>query len=147
MSSTQREGVITCIPKGDKARDVIKNWRPITLLNVVYNIVSASIANRLKTVLPKLIDEDQTRFISGRYIGDNLRLIYDLIAYLNEKSMPGLLLNIDFEKAFDSLDWGFMFKVLRSFGFQDDICNWIGTFYRSIKSSHSKWADIRMVFY
>ena len=49
--------------------------------------------------------------------------------------MLGLLLTIDFEKAFDSLDWGFMFKVLRLFCFQDDICNWIGTFYSSMKST------------
>ena len=95
LSSTQREGIITCIPKGDKRRDLIKNWRPISLLNVVYKIGSAAIANRIKlTVLPELINEDQTRFMSGRYIGDNLRLIYDMRAYLKEKNLPGLLLNI-----------------------------------------------------
>ena len=58
----------------------------------------------IKTVLPELINEDQTGFMSGRYIGDNLRLIYDTIAYLKEKNLPGLLLNIDFEKAFHSVD-------------------------------------------
>ena len=105
LSCTQREGIITCIPKGDKRRDLIKNWRPISLLNVVYKIGSAAIANRIKTMLPELINEDQTGFMSGRYIGDNLRLIYDMIAYLKEKNLPGLLLNIDFEKAFDSVDW------------------------------------------
>ena len=73
-------------------------------------------------MLPELINEDQTGFMSGRYIGDNLRLIYDMIAYLKEKNLPGLLLNIDFEKAFDSVDWRFMFKVLKAFGFKQDIC-------------------------
>ena len=45
-------------------------------------------------MLPELINEDQTGFKSGRYIGDNLRLIYDMIAYLKENNLPGLLLNI-----------------------------------------------------
>jgi len=104
LSCTQREGIITCIPKGEKRRDLIKNWRPISILNVVYKIGSPAIANRIKTMLPELINEDQTGFMSGRYIGDNLRLIYDMIAYLKGKNLPGLLLNIDFEKAFDSVD-------------------------------------------
>jgi hypothetical protein len=73
--------------------------------------------------------------MSGRYIGDNLRLIYDLIAYLNEANVPGLLLNIDFEKAFDSVDWTFMFKVLKAFGFKEGICGWVRTFYTNIKST------------
>ena len=62
LSSTQKEGVIICIPKGDKPKDLIKNWRPISLLNVVYKIGSTCIANCLKRVLPSLIHEDQTGF-------------------------------------------------------------------------------------
>ena len=58
LSSTQKEGVIICIPKGDKPKDLIKNWRPISLLNVVYKIGSTCIANRLKRVLPSLNQED-----------------------------------------------------------------------------------------
>ena len=55
-----------------------KNWRPISLLNTVYKIGFGVISSRLKRVLEKLIDLDQTGFISGRYIGDNIRLIYDM---------------------------------------------------------------------
>jgi hypothetical protein len=135
LSSVQKEGIITCLPKGDKSRQFLKNWRPISLLNVIYKIGSTCIANRIKTVLPTLINNDQTGFMSGRYMGDNLRLIYDTIAYLDEQNLPGLLLNIDFEKAFDSLDWGFMFKTLKAFGFGEDICQWIKTFYNNIKST------------
>ena len=135
MSTTQREGVIVCIPKGDKPREYLKNWRPISLLNVVYKIGSSSIANRIKKVLPKLINEDQSGFVQGRYIGDNIRLLYDIIHYLKEKKMPGLLVSIDFEKAFDSIDWSFMKKVLKSFGFGDDLIQWISAFYKDIKST------------
>ena len=98
------------------------------MLNVIYKIGSACIATRLKLVLPKLVNEDQTGFIRGRYIGDNIRLIYDMIDYLNKKDLPGLLLNLDFEKAFDSLSWNFMLKVLKAFGFGPDICKWVHLF-------------------
>ena len=108
LSTTQKEGVIKGRPKGDKSKDLIKNWRPISLLNVVYKIVSACIAKRLKSVLPSLINEDQTGFMANRYIGDNIRLIYDLISYLYRENKPGLLLCLDFEKAFDSVDWKFV---------------------------------------
>ena len=96
---------------------------------------SSCIANRLKKVLPKLISEDQTGFMSDRYMGDNIRLIYDMIQYLNFKNQPGMLLCLDFEKAFDSLDWKFMFKTLKAYGFGEDLCQWIATFYKDIKST------------
>ena len=135
LTATQKQGIITCIPKGDKSRDEIKNWRPISLLNVVYKIGSGCIAKRIKTVLPNIISEDQTGFLQNRYIGDNLRLIYDLIDYVNKQNMPGMLLNVEFEKAFDSLDWNFMFKVLKAFGFGESIIRWVHTFYTRIKSA------------
>ena len=147
LSTTQKEGIITCIPKGDKPRDNIKNWRPISLLNVIYKIGSSCIANRIKRVLPSLTDHDQTGFISNRYMGDNVRLIYDLINYLNTKNEPGLLLCLDFEKAFDSLDWRFMFSALRAFGFGKDLCRWIDTFYKKHKiNGNSEWTDNPMVY-
>ena len=90
MSITQREGIITCIPKGDKPREFLKNWRPISLLNVIYKIGSSCIANRIKGVLPELINEDQTGFVPGRYIGDNLRLLYDIMHYLKDENLPNL---------------------------------------------------------
>jgi hypothetical protein len=148
LSTTQREGIITCIPKGNKPKEFIKNWRPISLLNVVYKIGSSCVANRLKAFLPALISEDQTGFIKGRYMGDNIRLIYDLMQYLEDKNQPGMLLSLDFEKAFDSLDWEFMFKVLRAFGFGEDFCHWIETFYKNTKSTvivngrTTPWLDI-----
>ena len=110
LSVTQTQGIITCIPKGDKSREFLKNWRPITLLNVIYKIASDCIAERLKTVLSKLISSDQTGFISGRYIGENTRLIYDIMNYTDEFNIPGLLLIIDFEKAFDTISREFIKK-------------------------------------
>lgn len=134
MSITQKEGIIICLPKGDKPREYLKNWRPISLLNVTYKIGSTCIANRIKIVLPKLIAEDQTGFVAGRYIGDNLRTLYDMMHYLEERQLPGLLVSIDFEKAFDSINWTYMGNVLKAFGFGEDIQKWIKSFYANIKS-------------
>ena len=135
FSITQRQGIITCIPKGDKPRQFLKNWRPITLLNVIYKIASGCIAQRLKLVLPTLISSDQTGFITGRYIGENTRLIYDLIKYTDEENIPALLLIVDFEKAFDSISWEFIPEVMDFFNFGPSIKKWISVLYKDISSA------------
>ena len=105
MSITQRRGIVKLIPKKDAEPYLIKNWRLISLLNCDYKIAAKAIANRLKQVLPKLIDNDQTGFLKGRSIAENIRLIDGIIKYTAEKSIPGLLLFLDFEKAFDTVEW------------------------------------------
>ena len=148
LSSTQKEGVITCIPKANKNKQYIKNWRPISLFNVSYKLASACIANRLKKILPCLIHNDQTGFIAGRYIGENIRTLYDLFKYTEKQKIPGLLLLIDFEKAFDSVAWSFINKVLNFFKFGNNIKKWVEVFYKNIKScvivngEISKWFTI-----
>ena len=102
---TQKQGVITCLPKPNKSRHYLKNWRPISLLNVVYKLASSVISNRLKTVLDKLINQDQKGFIAGRFIGENVRLIYDVLFETKNQDIPGMILSIDFEKAFDTVSW------------------------------------------
>ena len=87
LSVTQREGIITCIPKDNKPRQFIKNYRPISLLNCIYKIASGVIAHRIKGTLQKLIHADQTGFIAGRYIGENTRLVYDIMHYTEENKI------------------------------------------------------------
>ena len=88
-------------------------------------------ANRLKLVLDELIDKDQTGFIKGRFIGENTRLIYDIMSFTeqNDTCIPGLLVLIDFEKAFDCLPWVFIKNVLQFLNFRPTICRWIETLY------------------
>jgi hypothetical protein len=81
-----------------------------------------------------LIDFEQTGFISGRYIGENIRLLYDILQYTEENEIPGLLLLIDFEKAFDSVSWEFLYSGLKFFNFQS-IIHWVKVFYNNIKSA------------
>ena len=135
LSSTQKEGIITCIPKGTKSKKYLKNWRPISLLNIVYKIASGCIANRIKKVLPLIIDYDQSGFMSDRFTGDNIRLVYDVLNHGITNKNKGILLLIDFEKAFDSVSWSFMEKCLIYFNFKENIRSWIKVFYNKIKSS------------
>ena len=106
----------------------MKNWRPITLLNVSYKILSSVIAKRIKSVLPNIIHENQKGFLSGRYIGENTRLLYDVINNCNNKNIPGFILLLDFEKAFDSISWKYINKVLRFFNFGENLIKWITIF-------------------
>jgi hypothetical protein len=74
FSVRQRQGLITCIPKEGKQKHFLKNWHPITLLNVDFKIASACIANRIKPVLKNIISETQKGFLKGRYLGSALDL-------------------------------------------------------------------------
>ena len=101
---SQRRGIIKLIPKKDAELNLVKNWRPLTLLNCDYKIATKALANRIKPFLQKLISHDQTGFIKNRFIGENIRLIDGVIKYTAAKNIPGLLLSLDFEKAFDTLE-------------------------------------------
>ena len=134
LSMTQKQGVITCLPKQDKDRNYLKNWRPISLLNVVYKLASSAIANRMKTVLDSLIREDQKGFISGRCISANVRQIYDVLFETKNQELPGLILSVDFEKAFDTVSWEFIENVLKYFNFGPSIISWIKLFQSGSES-------------
>ena len=134
LSITQRRGVIKLIPKKDAEPYFIKNWRPLTLLNCDYKIAAKAVANRLKKVLPDLISSDQTGFMKGRFIGENIRLIDYVIRFTKEKNIPGLLLFLDFEKAFDTIEWPFIIKSLQYFGFGPSVVNWVKCLYSNIES-------------
>ena len=108
---TQKQGIITCPPKPNTARHILNNWIPITLLNVIYKIMQSAVANRLKTVLNKSIHQDQKEFITGRYIGENVRLVYDILFETKQQNIPGLFLAIEFQQAFDSISWKLIHKV------------------------------------
>ena len=114
----KRQGTaIKLIEKKGKDKMHIKNWRPISLLNVDAKIASKALAKRLETVLPLIIHENQCAYVKGRSIFDCTRIIDDIMFYTKENNLSGLLLAIDFEKAFDSLDWTFLNKALSAFNF------------------------------
>ena len=117
LCNSFREGIITLIPKSGQDQESIKGWRPISLLNADFKIISSVIANRLKSVMDSLIAPTQSAYIKGRYIGENTRLVYDIIDYLNEEKKSGLILAADFEAAFESVSWSFLKQALISYNF------------------------------
>ena len=96
MSSSQRKEIITLMEKQHKDRTLIENWRPISLINVDAKIISKVIALRLKKVLPNIIHHNKT---GG---GETVRSIFDIMEFADSKNIPGILIFIDFKKAFDS---------------------------------------------
>ena len=146
LSIEQRRGIISLIPKKDKNRLYLKNWRPISLLNVDYKIMAKCLANRLCKVLPYLVNEDQTGYIKGRFIGCNIRIIEDTIIFTELNDLPGIVLTIDFEKAFDSISWKFLDKALEAFNFGIMFRKYIKLLYNNISTAVINNGDISSWF-
>ena len=104
--------MITLIPKQGKDISLLQNYRPITLLNTDYKIGAKSIASRVKRILLQVIGVQQTGFLKGRFIGENIRYVLDLTEYSHRYQIPGFVLFVDFEKAFDKLEWCFIYRTL-----------------------------------
>jgi len=127
LTQTQKLGIITLLDKG-KDRTLLKNWRPITLLNVDYKILSKVIAERMKQHLPKLINHNQVEYVKGRNITDNIRTISDLMFLTRKDNIGGMIIGIDFEKAFDSVNWNFLKHILKHYNFGIYFIRWVDIF-------------------
>ena len=134
MSISQRQGIISLIPKKGKNLTLLKNWTPITLLNFDYKLLTKCIAYRIKTVLPTIINKDQTGFLPGRYIGENLIRIQEILHYAKVNNVDSYLVTVDYEKAFDFLEWGHIIKCLKHFNFGSKIIDWIKIIYKNVNS-------------
>ena len=134
MSCSQKQAVITLIEKKGKDRSLLENWRPISLVNVDTKIMTKAIAARIKNVLPDIIHCDQTGYVKDRLKGETIRSIYDIMEFTAEENIPGLLVFIDFKKAFDSVEWSFLYQCLEIFNFGPDFIRWVKTFYKNIQS-------------
>ena len=128
LTCSQRQAVIILLDKG-KDRTLLKNWRPISLLNIDYKIASKAIAERLKKVLPEVIHLDQVGYIKGRNIIDNIRAVKDIMYYTKQENRSGILMSIDFEKAFDSCSWRFLENSMKKFNLGVSFIKWVKTFY------------------
>ena len=96
----------------------------------------------MKKILPKIINNDRTGFLKDIFIGENIRLIDSIINYTNTEQIPGLLLFIDFEKAFDTIEWSFIEKTLKYFNFGTSLVTCIKLFYTDISScvQNNEWS-------
>ena len=133
LFSSARTGIISLIPKRNHDPLEVAHWRPICLLQNDYKLLSKVMANRIKSMLPKLIHEDQAGFVPGRNLANNVRKAIDLITYSEVKNIEAMLVSIDFMKAFDLVDYNAMWKILEYFNFGDNIINWIKLLFKDFK--------------
>ena len=117
-------GVITLLPKKEDATKV-QQYRPICLLNVSFKIFTKVLTNRLSIVAQKIIRPSQTAFIPGRHILEGVVILHETIHEMHKKKKNGVILKLDFEKAYDKVKWPFLQQVLRMKGFSTTWCAWI----------------------
>ena len=120
LPTTVRLGIIALIPKGDKDKKLISNWRPLTLLENLYKILALTLAARLKPVLDNLLGHEQKAYVPGRFIAECTRNTYDIFDHAKNNNLPGMILLVDFEKAFDSVSFEFILTSLDIFGFGEN---------------------------
>jgi hypothetical protein len=113
--------------KGDTMK--LENYRPISLTNYDYKIIAFILATRMQSVISNIVHENQSAYIKNRFIGTNARLVQDIFEFCEKRNEEGLILGLDFEKAFDSLEWSFMLSTLKQFNFGDGFIKWIQILY------------------
>jgi hypothetical protein len=104
-------GMVTLLLKVDNAVDM-KNFRPICLLNVCYKIISKVLNNRLASCITKVISDSQYGFIKNRYIMDGVISLNEILHEVKRKNQSGVVLKIDFEKAYDKVNWHFFYTMM-----------------------------------
>lgn len=122
---------ISLILKKDKPPDLCTSYRPISLLGVDCKILSKLLARRLEGVLPTLVRPDQTGFIRGRYSHSNGRRLLNVIQFSQKTGNKVLAISLDAEKAFDRVEWGYLFDALNGFGLGSVFIEWVKVLYRS----------------
>uniref|UniRef100_A0A3P9KC19 Reverse transcriptase domain-containing protein n=1 Tax=Oryzias latipes TaxID=8090 RepID=A0A3P9KC19_ORYLA len=122
---------ITLILKENRPPDLCTSYRPISLLGVDCKILSKILARRLEGVLPSLVKSDQTGFIKGRYSHSNVRRLLNVLQFSQNTNYRALAISLDAEKAFDRVEWEYLFKILDRFGLGSEFGRWVKLLYRA----------------
>ena len=128
MCSSMKKAVLSLIFKKGNKRD-LNNYRPISITNSDYKILACVLANRMQTVLDKLISPEQSAYMKGRYIGSNCRYALDFIEYCNKFNINSIICFLDFSKAFDSLSHTFLLNCFQKYNFGPSFIRWIQILY------------------
>uniref|UniRef100_A0A671TVT9 Reverse transcriptase domain-containing protein n=1 Tax=Sparus aurata TaxID=8175 RepID=A0A671TVT9_SPAAU len=126
-----KEAIISAIPKENKDKLECGSYRPISVLNIDYRLFTSIMARRLERFLPNLIHNDQTGFIRERQTQDNIRRMLQIINHIQKNKTAAMVISIDAEKAFDSVDWSFLYRVLHRFGLHETIIKTIQALYNN----------------
>ena len=133
LSTSQKQAIIKLIEKKDRDKRFIKNWRPISLLNVDMKLISKVLASRSKSVISTIVNENQVAYVN-RFIGESGSLISDVFEITNSLDIEGLLMTVDIEKTFDSINHSFLMCVLKKFGFGNEFRKWIQILMKNSES-------------
>ena len=115
---------LVLIPKKGSAED-LGDFRPISLLGGLYKLLAKVLANRLKKVLERVVSVDQNAFVRGRQILNASLIANEVIDFLHKRKEKGLICKLDIEKAYDSINWKFLMKVLLMMGFGSRWIDWM----------------------
>jgi exonuclease III len=142
LSTTQRRGVITLVHKRKQlSRQNLDNWRPISLTNTDYKILAKALAKRMQLVVKSVISENQVGYIKGRSISTILRVIDDVISHLDVTDSPGVIMALDYTKAFDTVSKDFLTDIFEMFGFGQQFIQWVKVLMANTEScvGHCGW--------
>jgi len=115
---------VTLIPKKKSAVD-IADFRPISMVGSIYKVIAKVLSRRLKEVMPVLIGQAQTAFMTGRQILDGALIANEVVSWLKKHKKGGTLLKLDFQKAYDTIDWDNLDTVMKEMGFPEEWRKWI----------------------
>ena len=135
LAASQKRSIIRLIQKKDKDTSLIKNWRPISLINVDAKILSRLLTARLEESISKICSREQLAYVKNRNISEGVRTIDFSICEKEYRREEGYILAFDFEKAFDSISHHYVYKTLKSFGFPDEFIDLIKTLYNGAEST------------
>ncbi|GJR02184.1 transposon TX1 uncharacterized [Tanacetum coccineum] len=125
---------VTLIPKVDDPLGLGDYW-PISLIGSYYKIISKLLSERIKKVIGNVIGEVQNAFIHGRYILDGVLIVNETMEFMKKKKQKGIDFKLDFEKAYDSIEWGFLMAIKKKMGFGNKWCKWVDSCLRSTSIS------------
>lgn len=135
LSTSQKRGIITLIPKGSNLpKNNITNWRPLTLTNTDYKIITKVLAIRLQCIVGNLIHYNQSGFIKGRSISQHIRLIDDILNCYKRKNEHGMMISLDFQRAFDTVAKAAILESLQQFNFGPYFINLVKTIITNTES-------------
>ena len=137
MLAEVNNSFIVLIPKSQSLTS-FNHYRPISLCNVVYKIITKLLVSRLRKILHKLISPTQAAFISGRWIAENQIVVQEMLhSFKTRKVKSGLMdVKIDLQKAYNRVNWRFLQVVLKNFGFDEKFVQWILNVYQQCHLSY-----------